>query len=159
MNTHKVLQSGFVNTLLMAHLVMKIAVIPAAQASSIVVLPVIGTAIMGTLGAFVFLYAANQVYKATKGVIWSGLSFVANKFDEQLNQNLLGRGIKQLFGPLVSSAVSYMAEKPVGETTSGVATTAEDSQGTVLGNTVRVGFLGALGVAGFYLYSKSTANA
>lgn len=121
MNTHQLfIRPGFANTLFFANLAMKAAVIPAAKVTLPLLLPVISTAIVTTVGTLILLYVANKAWQAAKAAMWGTGSFVANKFDEQLTQTGLGRGAKWLVGPLVSTAVSpIVSALAPEETTSG----------------------------------------
>jgi hypothetical protein len=66
--------------------------------------------------------------------MWGAGSAVANKFDEQLTQTGLGKGIKWLVGPIVSTAVSPIvsalapAEITAGEPESDEEDSLEDVQ-------------------------------
>lgn len=172
-----VIRPGFANTMLMANLAMKMAVIPAAHASSIVVLPMIGTVVMTTLLTLGILYVANKVWKAVEATIWGAGTAIANKISEQLDQTGLGKGVKML-----GRGAQWLVA-PVTSFIKSVATAAEASSeelpqiessanpkkarankaqsnppSTVLENAARFSVIGVLIAAGYYLYNKNKAD-
>ncbi|HEX4839072.1 MAG TPA: hypothetical protein VFU89_01370 [Rhabdochlamydiaceae bacterium] len=95
LNTHKLLiVPGFENVWFFATMAMHTAIIPAAKAALPVVLPVISTAIVGTLAVLATLYVANRVWQAVKGVVWGAITAVAHAFGRELDKTYVGMAAK-----------------------------------------------------------------
>lgn len=92
--THAGVATGVANSMVVGSLLMKLAVVPAAQVTASVVFPIIITVAVTTLGAFGLLYVANKAWGAAKCGVWNGGSFVANAFSEQLDQTMPGQAVK-----------------------------------------------------------------
>ncbi len=105
-NTHQLfIQPGLANTLFMANLAMKAAIIPAAQITLPVLLPVISTAIVTTLGTLVLICVANKVWIVAKAAAWSAGSAVANKFGNELDKTYVGTALKTVVVTTVAQLV------------------------------------------------------
>ncbi len=97
MNTHQLfIRPGFANALFLADMALKIGVIPAAKMSLPLLLPVISTTIVTTLGTLVLLYVANQAWKAAKAAMWGAGTVVANRFSHECDQTYVGMAIKKI---------------------------------------------------------------
>ncbi len=122
MNTHQFIQPGLANTLFMANLAMKVAIIPAAKITLPVLLPMISTAIVTTLGTLALLYVTNRVWIAAKAVIWGAGSAVVNKFGQELDKTYVGMAAKAVVVATVSPFVAPFITEEKSETTPDVDT-------------------------------------
>jgi hypothetical protein len=129
MNTQQLLiRPGFANSLFLADLVLKAAIVPAAKITLPILLPVISTAIVTTLGTIILLYVANQAWKAAKYAIWGAGSAVVNRLGHECDQTYLGMGVKAIVTTTVSPLISpfMTAEQPVIAPKPDAVSTAQD---------------------------------
>jgi hypothetical protein len=120
------IQPGYANTMLIADVLMKVAVMPTAQITGAVVLPMLSTAIMTTLGAFLLLYVGNKVWEATKVAVWGAGSAVVNKFGEELDKTYAGQAVKFAIKTTASPYLALM--EPTDATRSDVESSEETSE-------------------------------
>jgi hypothetical protein len=94
MGAHAGVAAGFINTMFIADVLMKVAVFPAAKVTATAILPMVSTAVMMTLGTFALLYVGNKVWEASKIAMYSAGSAIANKFGEELDKTYAGQTVK-----------------------------------------------------------------
>ena len=98
MNTHQLfIQPGIANTMMLADLVLQAAVVPAAKLSLPVLLPVISTAIVTTLGTLLLIYLANQAWKVAKVALWGAGTAVVQRFNHECDQTYFGMAARAVF--------------------------------------------------------------
>lgn len=88
------LQPGVANLTFLAGVLTKVAFIPAMQFTATVLLPIISTAALSVLSAFIILYVANRVWEASKGAGYCAGSYVVNAFSNELDRTVPGQAIK-----------------------------------------------------------------
>ncbi len=97
MGTHLLLiQPGLVNAMLIADVLLKVAVVPAAQVTATIVMPAISTVVISALGAFILLCIANKAWEVSKFALYNVGIFALNIVGKQLDRTMLGRGIKSI---------------------------------------------------------------
>lgn len=95
-NTHQLLiHPGIANSLLLADLLLKIAVIPAVKFSLPFLLPVISTVIVTTVGMLILLHVANKVWDVAKVAMRKVLSAFIRRINHECDKTYTGMAFKK----------------------------------------------------------------
>ncbi len=106
---------GFANTMFLGNLIMKMAIIPAANLTIPVLLPLISTAICTTLTTLALIYVANRVWVATTGVVGSAGSKFCTVAGNELDKTCVGTAVKEIIADgysLVTAPVRMLGLLP-----------------------------------------------